>query len=32
MKAKNEWQKLIDQFPDSHWQKLAEDNIKLISG
>ena len=31
-KAKNEWQKLIDRFPDSDWQKLAEDNIKLING
>ena len=31
MKAKKEWQKLIDKFPDSDWQKLAEDNMKLIS-
>lgn len=31
-KAKKEWQKLIDQFPNSDWQKLAEDNMKLIKG
>lgn len=31
MKAKKEWQKLIDKFPDSDWQKLAQDNMKLIS-
>lgn len=32
MKAKKEWQKLIDKFPNSNWQKLAEDNMKLING
>lgn len=32
MKAKKEWQKLIDKFPNSEWQKLVEDNLKLISG
>ena len=31
LKAKNEWQKLIDNYPDSKWKKLAEDNIKLIN-
>lgn len=30
-KALVEWEKLISLYPDSHWQKLAEDNIKLIS-
>ncbi|MDG1707473.1 MAG: tetratricopeptide repeat protein [Emcibacteraceae bacterium] len=31
-KARNEWQKLIEQYPGTHWQKLAEDNIELING
>lgn len=31
VKAKNEWQKLIDKFPNSDWQKLVEENIKLIN-
>ncbi len=30
-KALQEWEKLISLYPDSYWQKLAEDNIKLIS-
>ncbi len=29
-KALSEWEKLIAKYPDTHWQKLAEDNIKLI--
>lgn len=29
-KALLEWGKLISLYPDSSWQKLAEDNIKLI--
>jgi tetratricopeptide (TPR) repeat protein len=29
-KALSEWEKLIAKYPDSHWQKLAKDNISLI--
>ncbi|HPF46033.1 MAG: tetratricopeptide repeat protein [Alphaproteobacteria bacterium] len=29
-KALVEWKKLIAKYPDSYWQKLAEDNIRLI--
>lgn len=31
-KAREEWQQLIKNYPDTEWQKLAEDNIKLIEG
>ncbi|MDG1995873.1 MAG: tetratricopeptide repeat protein [Emcibacteraceae bacterium] len=31
-KARNEWQKLIENHPGTEWQKLAEDNIELIDG
>ncbi len=30
-KALQEWEKLIALYPDSYWQKLAEDNIDLIT-
>jgi len=30
-KALTEWEKLIAKYPDTHWQKLAKDNISLIS-
>ena len=29
-KALLEWEKLIAKYPNSHWQKLAEENIALI--
>jgi hypothetical protein len=28
--ARFEWLKLIDKHPNTHWQKLAEDNIDLM--
>lgn len=29
-KAVIEWEKLIEKYPNTHWQELAEENIKLI--
>ncbi|MBT6329838.1 MAG: tetratricopeptide repeat protein, partial [Kordiimonadaceae bacterium] len=29
-KAVNEWRKLIENYPNTHWEELAEDNINLI--
>lgn len=30
-RALQEWEKLISLYPDGYWQKLAQDNINLIS-
>ena len=29
--ALQEWEKLINKYPDSNWHKLAQENIRLIS-